>query len=59
MLVCQGASAGLILGHFLKVKVYLSFDSALECVHEKLDDEEQRNQKGIETLTCYLELHFD
>ena len=59
MLVCQGVSAGLILEYFLKVKVYLSFDSVLECVHEKLDDEEQRTQKGIETLTCYLELHFD
>ena len=50
MLVCQVGVVGLILGYFLKVTVYLSFDFVAQYVREKLDDEEQQIQRKVETM---------
>ena len=53
----QGVVVGLILGYFLKVTVYLSFDFVAQYVREKLDDEEQQIQRWVETMQ-YLSLQL-
>ena len=50
VLVCQVVVAGLILGYFLKVTVYLSYDFVAQYVREKLDGEEQQIQRRVETM---------
>ena len=57
VLVCQVVVAGLILGYFLKVMVYLSFDFVDQYVREKLDGEEQQIQRRVETMQ-YLSLQL-